>query len=82
VRLYKSFDGSSLDWDWVEPVSYGYDSDGRLMTIMALAQYQGRVRLIKLVPRWVGGKYMIEDLMDHYSASAIPGTTTENPEED
>jgi len=49
---------------------------------MALAQYQGRVRLIKLVPRWVGGKYMSEDLMDPYSASAIPGTTTEHPEED
>jgi len=80
VRLYKSeedgLDGGRLIWDWVEPISYGYDNDGMLVTMMAHAQYQGRVRLVEFEPP------MIDDLMANYSASAIPGTATEYPEED
>ena len=76
MRLYKRMDGGRLIWDWAEAVSYGYDSDGRLVTMVVLAQSGGRIRLTELVPPY------IDDLMANYSASAIPGTTTENPEED
>lgn len=58
----KRKDETYLGFDWIEPISYGYDSKGFLKTILCKASYGDEVDLICITGEDIG-----EDLMMNYT---------------
>tara|TARA_Y100000310_G_scaffold279871_1_gene299252 strand:- start:104 stop:310 length:207 start_codon:yes stop_codon:yes gene_type:complete len=58
----KREDKTALGFDWIEPISYGYDSKGFLKTILCKASYGDEVDLICITGEDIG-----EDLMMNYT---------------
>ena len=58
----KRKDKTYLGFEWIEPISYGYDSKGFLETILCKALYGDEVGLICITGEDIG-----EDLMVNYT---------------
>jgi hypothetical protein len=57
---------SALGYDWIEPISYGYDQDGELASVLANAPLEDRIVLLT-----ISGLDLFEDFFQHYSAPRL-----------
>ena len=57
---------SALGYDWIEPISYGYDQDGELASVLANAPLKDRIVLLT-----ISGLDLFEDFFQHYSAPRL-----------
>ena len=54
-----------LGFEWLEPVSYGYDASGRLQTILCKAEFSDdSIHLVDIIEPEIS-----EDLMMYYQVS-------------
>jgi hypothetical protein len=63
----KHADKTYLGYEWLEPISYGYDSKGFLKTILCKAPLNNNVELVDITGQDIG-----EDLMMNYTVDTRP----------
>jgi len=62
-------DRTVLGWDWLEPISYGYDHKGFLQSILCKAPFSdGTVMLVDIIEPEIS-----EDLMMYYNIAKAKG---------